>query len=65
MAALAIEDLVSRKWLTTVVSVEETSAQVRRPSVSAGSANLSVTRTRVGACHEIDLNTSTHADCRS
>jgi transposase InsO family protein len=29
MAALAIEDLVSRKWLTTVVSVEETSTQVQ------------------------------------
>jgi putative transposase len=29
MAALAIEDLVSRKWLTTVVSVEETSTQVK------------------------------------
>jgi putative transposase len=29
MAVLAIEDLVSRKWLTTVVSVEETSTQVR------------------------------------
>jgi Integrase core domain len=28
MAALIIEDLVSRKWLTTVVSVEETSTQV-------------------------------------
>jgi len=29
MAALAVEDLVSRKWLTTVVSVEETSTQVK------------------------------------
>jgi transposase InsO family protein len=29
MAVLAIEDLVSRKWLTTVVSVEETSTQVK------------------------------------
>jgi transposase InsO family protein len=29
MAALAIEDLVSRKWLTTVVSVEESSTQVK------------------------------------
>jgi len=29
MAALAFEDLVSRKWLTTVVSVEETSTQVQ------------------------------------
>jgi transposase InsO family protein len=29
MAALAIEDLVSRKWLVTVVSVEETSTQVK------------------------------------
>jgi hypothetical protein len=29
MAALAIEDLVSHKWLTTVVSVEETSTQVK------------------------------------
>jgi putative transposase len=29
MAALAIEDLVSRKWLTTVVSLEETSTQVK------------------------------------
>jgi putative transposase len=29
MAALAIEDLVSGKWLTTVVSVEETSTQVQ------------------------------------
>jgi transposase InsO family protein len=29
MAALAIEDLVSRKWLATVVSVEETSTQVQ------------------------------------
>jgi putative transposase len=29
MAVLAIEDLVSRKWLTTVVSVEETSTQVQ------------------------------------
>ena len=28
MGALIIEDLVSRKWLTTVVSVEETSTQV-------------------------------------
>jgi transposase InsO family protein len=28
MAALIIEDLVSRKWLATVVSVEETSTQV-------------------------------------
>ena len=28
MAVLIIEDLVSRKWLTTVVSVEETSTQV-------------------------------------
>lgn len=28
MAALFIEDLVSRKWLSTVVSVEETSTQV-------------------------------------
>lgn len=28
MAALLIEDLVSRKWLTSVVSVEETSTQV-------------------------------------
>lgn len=29
MGALAVEDLVSRKWLTTVVSVEETSTQVK------------------------------------
>jgi putative transposase len=28
MAVLIIEDLVSRKWLATVVSVEETSTQV-------------------------------------
>ncbi len=28
MAVLIIEDLVSRKWLTEVVSVEETSTQV-------------------------------------
>jgi hypothetical protein len=28
MAALIIEDLVSRKWLATIVSVEETSTQV-------------------------------------
>jgi putative transposase len=28
MAALFVEDLVSRKWLSTVVSVEETSTQV-------------------------------------
>jgi putative transposase len=35
MAALAIEDLVSHKWLTTVVSVEETSAQVQPGVVHA------------------------------
>jgi putative transposase len=29
MAVLAIEDLVSRKWITEVVSVEETSTQVQ------------------------------------
>jgi hypothetical protein len=28
MAVLIIEDLVSRKWITEIVSVEETSTQV-------------------------------------
>jgi putative transposase len=50
MAVLIIEDLVSRKWLTEIVSVEETSTQVElaftaawRPRVCSRASTLATT----------------------